>query len=499
MARRHVGVALCSALIGLLAIEGSAGARATGAPPKVLYTSALSGDADLPAACEARASESLPQVQTVPGSPDELRAVYVQDGGEAAVGAASSDGGRSWSLTPVGGATGCTGGTEASWTANPFLAVGGDGATYYGNSWLGGPEGSQGILVHRWAGPGFAWSSGMSPDGSDSAQNANVAASPHDPDSIAMMWSQIHTVSTPAGRVPSSADLRFARSSDGGRTFDPARTLITSAPGDFVVNSVLRWDPETGDLIAIYSTSNLSGLAATMDPTASQRTTLEVFSTRSSDGGESWSEPQHLGTQGFVKGHDPDDSAPDVALLNGTAYASVKTDLALGPDGRVAVAWTDAAGGDTTAVQLALSYDGGVTWSRARSLQVNSEVIEPAVAFTGKGTLGVFFYDFRNDVSGDDDFTFDAWLQTSEDGAETWRETHLAGPFDLRETNSCSYPTPLPAGSRRNCELLFDATELGVYQDLVGLSNGFGAAYTVGPPLAQDGFTDVLYTRVLAP
>ncbi|MBA2725711.1 MAG: exo-alpha-sialidase [Actinobacteria bacterium] len=486
-------------IAGVVPEGASAAARPSGQPPKILYTANLSGDTDLPEACDALASESLPQIARVPGSSDELRAVYVQDGGEATIGASSSDGGRSWALSPVGGATGCTGGTEGTYTVNPFLAVARSGAAYYGNSWLGGPGGSQGVLLHRWDSPEAPWSPGVSPDGSDSAQNGNVAVDPSNSDTVAMMWSQLRTVATPAGRVPTAADLRFAVSSDGGRTFEPARTVIASAPGDLAVNSVLRWDQATGDLIAVYSVGNLAASAATTDPTRSQRTSLEVFAIRSSDGGETWSEPGHLGTQGFVWGHDPDDDALEVALLNGTVYASAKTDLALGPGGSVAVAWTDAAGGDRTAVELALSQDGGATWTRARSAEVDSEAIQPAVAFTDKGTLGVFFYDFRNDVTGDDDFTFDAWLQTSQDEGGTWKEIHLAGPFDLRESNSCSYPTPLPAFSRTNCELLFDGTELGVYQDLVGLSNGFGAAYTVAPPIAREGFTDVLYMRVLAP
>ena len=39
---------------------------------------------------------------------------------------------------------------------------------------------------------------------------------------------------------------------------------------------------------------------------------------------------------------------------------------------------------------------------------------------------------------------------------------------------------------------------LGAYQDLVAMSEGFGAVFTVGPPLATDGGTDVLFARLLA-
>ena len=37
---------------------------------------------------------------------------------------------------------------------------------------------------------------------------------------------------------------------------------------------------------------------------------------------------------------------------------------------------------------------------------------------------------------------------------------------------------------------------IGVYQDLVAMPGGFGAAFTVGPPLALDGKTDVHFARL---
>lgn len=423
--------------------------------------------------------------------------VYVQDGGEATVGGASADGGRTWSLTPIMGTSHCSGGRDGSWIANPFLAVGAGGVAYHGSSWLA--SGSQGVAVHRWDHPGISWGPGVSPDGDTSAQNANVAADPHNRDSVAMMWTHFDNTDTPAGRLPTAAELRFARSSDGGQSFSAPVTVVPRRAGEYPVNSVLRRDHSSGDLVAIYSVGTLPGLAASMDPTATQRASLEMFVIRSTDNGDTWSDPVLLGTQGFVWGHDPDDDAATIALLNGTTYVSAKPDLAIGPHGQVAVAWTSADSRETTAVELALSDDRGETWTRTQSQQVTSQVIEPAVAFSDKGTLGVFFYDHRNDIRGDDEFSLDAWLQVSADGGERWQEIHLGGPFDLRASNSCSYPSPLPAFERRNCELLVDGTELGVYQDLIGLENGFGAAYTVTPPLTRDGFTDVVYSRVLVP
>src|SRR5688500_18094009 len=84
----------------------------------VAYGSAVSGVAGTPQ-CGSfddpaeRPFESLPQIGVDPAS-DGARvvAVYLQDGDRAAVGATSDDGGRSWTRTPIAGATRCTGTEE---------------------------------------------------------------------------------------------------------------------------------------------------------------------------------------------------------------------------------------------------------------------------------------------------------------------------------------------------------------------------------------------------
>jgi hypothetical protein len=59
----------------------------------------------------------------------------------------------------------------------------------------------------------------------------------------------------------------------------------------------------------------------------------------------------------------------------------------------------------------------------------------PTVAVNSTGTVGVTYYDFRNNVAGGA-ATTDFWLTTcasSCTNAANWSETHAAGPFDLRQ------------------------------------------------------------------
>jgi hypothetical protein len=62
-----------------------------------------------------------------------------------------------------------------------------------------------------------------------------------------------------------------------------------------------------------------------------------------------------------------------------------------------------------------------VTWRRSST---------PAVAVSADGTVGVSYYDFRNNTA-DTGVPTDAWFVHSHDGGATWSEQHVAGPFDI--------------------------------------------------------------------
>ena len=54
----------------------------------------------------------------------------------------------------------------------------------------------------------------------------------------------------------------------------------------------------------------------------------------------------------------------------------------------------------------------------------------PAVAYRDDGTIGVTYYDFRSNTASLTELSTDYWLAQSTDGV-TWRESRVAGPFDL--------------------------------------------------------------------
>jgi hypothetical protein len=60
------------------------------------------------------------------------------------------------------------------------------------------------------------------------------------------------------------------------------------------------------------------------------------------------------------------------------------------------------------------SLDGGLTWRSQVLAGVSAFAFEPAVAVDKHGTVGVTWYDFRNDVPGDPALTADVWFPHSD-------------------------------------------------------------------------------------
>jgi hypothetical protein len=63
---------------------------------------------------------------------------------------------------------------------------------------------------------------------------------------------------------------------------------------------------------------------------------------------------------------------------------------------------------------------------------VSAFAFEPSIAVDSHGTIGVTWYDLRNDRPGDAALTADVWFAYSADRGASWRQAHVAGPTDLR-------------------------------------------------------------------
>jgi hypothetical protein len=163
--------------------------------------------------------------------------------------------------------------------------------------------------------------------------------------------------------------------------------------------------------------------------------------------------------------------------------AIVVPSVAVGADGTLYAVWhlMDEST-SSSQIQFVKSVDGGLTWSAKAPVAVETtQAFLPTVAVSPAGTVGVTYFDHRNDVPGDQELTTDLWFRHSHDGGATWSETHLAGPFDLR-------PAPSPGGG---------GGPLGDYFGLAPTGRtGFGAAWVQTITPRDQGATDTFFARL---
>lgn len=468
-----------AAAVAALTLVATGAARAAQVTPRVVFTSTIGGQTAGLERCPFPETDAWPLLGADPRHPARVRALYQAGGTTASVFAASSDGGRSWRRRVVADGTACTGGdAERESSVNPLFSVGARGVAYYGQSWIGHRDGmwAFGVLTHRLSDDS---PSVGAPARAFHGQNAAVAADPENPDRVAMLWTQFNEVPNLTYTTVASSKTLFARSDDGGRTWSAPQVVDVPSSDHANVNTRLV-RTSTGELVGLFDRLAYRDAPASLAVGASLP--LTVHAIRSNDGGATWTEPVAIGRAVARAVADPDHGPGEPV----TPAGSAKFDLAAGLDGEVVAVWHDG----SRAVAGAIGRPDGTWTPLPRTLIAGGEYIQPAIAVDGMGTFGVFVYDFAEDtVDEREEWSITPRFAISDDRGRNWRMTPLSRPFDLHRTNRCAAVTGA-------CELTVDFMAIGVYQDVLGLPRGFGVGYTVGPPLAADGFTEARYAHV---
>jgi hypothetical protein len=178
-----------------------------------------------------------------------------------------------------------------------------------------------------------------------------------------------------------NADVYFAKSTDGGRTFGVNKRINDDT------TTAVQYKPSIGvdgeGTIYVAWRDGRNGNA-------------DIFFARSTDGGKTFSKNRQLN----------DD--------RGVAYQGNPT-LAANPKGLVAVAWTDARNGKDD-IYITVSKDQGRTFSANRRVNDDPETTahsHPSLAVDEAGTIYAAWEDFRKDNS-------DIYLAKSGDGGVTF-------------------------------------------------------------------------------
>jgi len=218
----------------------------------------------------------------------------------------------------------------------------------------------------------------------------------------------------------------FSRTTNGGRTWEPARPIVSNFVNQQTIGNQIVVDHRTGTLYDFFDY---------IDYRTNQNGDLYVEVVSSSDKGATWSAPQIVNTLGSVGVHDPKN--PN----NGLRTGDIIPEPAIDPNtGQLYVVWQDARfnGGQNDQVVIATSTAGGLTgtWSSPRLVNPAGDpaAFTPAITVNDRGQVGVSYYDFRAPEPDPAAHILptDTWLTTTDGpGVAFTRETRIGGPYNM--------------------------------------------------------------------
>jgi hypothetical protein len=435
----------------------------------------ITGVSPFAAACDAGdgqvfpGSEVEPSLAIDPRDPAHLIAAWQQDrwsnGGARGIGAAMSrDGGRTWTASrpPFAACSGGSGpGTDYERASDPWVTFAADGTPFLGALVFDNTRPRSAMVASRSADGGLSWTAAsvlIADDNRDVFNDKNsITGDPTDPGRVYAVWDRVTGATVPTLPVGTGPVL-LARTTDG--VWEPSRSVFDPGPDNQTIGNVIVVLPD-GTLVDVFNLmTGVSKLAAVINT---------ATAIRSTDHGLTWSAPITIARMRAFGVRDPGN---DEFIRSGTALPQVAVDRG---SGALYVVWEAADDTGLDGIVLSRSVDGGVTWSAPR--QVNGvprvAAFTPGVAVAADGTVGVSYYDLRDlDRSDSSVFHAGAWLATSRDGGQTWRDEPLGASFDMR---------PSSLGT-----LYF----LCGYQGLVGAPGGFIPVF-VGATTWTDDHTDV--------
>jgi hypothetical protein len=396
-----------------------------------------------------RDSEVEPFIDVDPTDAARLIGVYQQDrfstGGASGLGTSvSTDGGATWRQLGVGAlpefsrcagaAPGSVGDYERA--TDPWISYGADGTAYQMSLSFNDTRNlDNAMLVSRSGDGGLTWDEPKElirdTDLNVFNDKNSLTADPGRAANVYGVWDRLVFPNARAGGQSflTAAAFRgptyFARTRDGGDTWEPARNIFDPGQNDQTIGNQISVTG-TGDLVnvmTVFRNDNAEGRRGG---------TVSVL--RSADQGTTWTGEIVVSRLGTVGVTDPRDGA---AVRTGDIIPSIATDER-GGNQTVYAVWQDArfTGFQRDQIAFARSTDGGRTWSPAVRInsRTDTQAFTPAIEVDAAGNIAVTHYDFRNDTVASTGLETDVWVLRSADGGATWSEERVTpAPFDMRE------------------------------------------------------------------
>lgn len=386
-----------------------------------------------------------------PTNPDNVVTAWQQDrwndgGSHGTVVGYSQDGGATWTRTTIafsrcGGGTGTAGGFERA--TDPWLSFSPDGRLHAISIGFDDSTARNAILAAYSDDGGASWSAprvlrfdNPRAIGNNFNDKETLTADPLDPDYVYATWQRIVSPSerSSASGFENGASFAssawFARSTDGGQTWEPAREVYADR-GSFTqtIGNQVQVLPD-GSLVMGF---NL--IRAIKNRQGTRGSSVAVI--RSTDRGQTWTRETLVNRLLVSRVTDPETGAD---IRTGDILPDFAVDLSGTTTGGTAYAvWMDARfnSGGTNDILLARSADGGRSWSApvvVDQAPSGVDAFTAAVDVDSQGRVAVSYYDFRGDTLGDPALSTDLWITHSHDGGVTFTDEQRLtdSSFDMR-------------------------------------------------------------------
>ena len=397
-------------------------------------------------------AELEPWLEINPTNPNNIVAGWQQDrwsdgGSRGLVAGVSKNGGATWSRVVIPGVVNCAGGTFDRST-DPWLSFAPNGRLYFVSQAFDvfGPD--QGLLVSVSNDGGTTWGNPVNATaGTPSTaprfpfdDKVSITADPGDPsgNTAYLVWDRSVIPASWVFNKSTFEHFRFngskeptllSRTIDGGKTWSTPKAIYAPGANAFTIFSQIVVLPN-GTLVDM-----LFEFLPFKNNDGGGKFSANIIDIRSSDKGLTWSKPS-LVMRNFDVG--VFDSETNTPLRTGGETIAVDRNPTSPGYGNLYAVTTEASFSNGAHDDIAFtdSTDGGLTWSpfvKVNQTPNDAPAFTPTVAVAADGTVGVGYYDLRNNTSAPG-LTTDLWLAHCHSGAcagsGSWSETHVAGPFD---------------------------------------------------------------------
>lgn len=370
-------------------------------------------------------AEVEPYVAVNPLNPSNLIGVWQQDrwsdgGAHGLMAGYSMDNGKTWKTEPLVMSI-CAGGDSSNAAdyaraSDPWVTFSPNGTAYAISISFSGesftPTSVGGVLVTRSTDGGATWGTAQAliVDGASAFDDKeSITADPADSNYVYAVWDRLTT----SGYGPTY----FSRTTDGGSTWETARAIYDPGFNNQTI----------GNVVVVTTAGTLVDAFVEYDNTGGNATTATMKVIRSTDHGATWSTPITVAQSESVGVEDPNTGV-------WVRTASNLPQIAVAPNDGLVMVWQDARfnQGKHDGIVISRSSDDGLTWSAPIEINTvhSTPAFTPSVAVLPDGTIGVSYFDFRNNTSDNSRLLTDYWFVSSDDGVH-WSEQHITGPFDL--------------------------------------------------------------------